>query len=102
VWYHSGDVQLSAGIISEVYKEERDSSDFRCLVIGYELGEWQPFRPVILKIVLIYSEVLFHYDIDLFSLAVHLRMERSREVRLNSQAYAVAVPKYRGELRSSI
>ena len=53
------------------------------MIIGCELGTWQPFGPVVLEIVDMGSEILFHHGIGLLGLAIGLPVECGGKLDVN-------------------
>ena len=69
------EVALPNRIVAIQAKEWGGACGFRGLVVGSELGEWEPGRPVVLTIANMGPEILLHNGIHALGLAIRFRVE---------------------------
>jgi len=95
-------VELPARVVAEVRKERRYSRHFQVMVIRCEFGNRQPVSPIILQVVNVRPQVLFHYRVHSFGLTIGLWMECGRQLRFNFQSCTETMPEWGGKLRPSV
>jgi hypothetical protein len=94
--------EVTTWVESVVGKEGRRSSGLRHLVVGSKFGHRKVAVPVVLEVVDIGTEVLFHHCIESFGLSIGLRVKGGAEANVNFQADAEVAPEAGNELWSSI
>ena len=62
-------------MLAVVGQERGDLCGFRDGIIRSELGECKPVDPVVLQIRRVYPNILFHYSIYTFRLAIYFRVK---------------------------
>ena len=65
--------------------KQRIGSDLRDRIVPDELGNFDPFSPIILSIIDISPEVLVDFTIQSLRLSISLRGERSGHLPFNAQ-----------------
>ena len=67
-----GQISSDSGVLPGIGKERGYVGAFAHLFIRCKLGQWKPFRPVILEVVDVVSWLRFHDCIQACRLAVHV------------------------------
>src|SRR5882724_1043163 len=94
----NGEVQM----IILVGKEGCNASSGTWSIVVSELSLWKEFRPIVLLVVAIDSEVLFQSLISLFSLSITFGMISRSEVKLHVQCSSKGPEEVGHEFRTTI